>query len=177
MKKKLIIGLVVTALFITYFARVYYVNETSVIVEKVEYEIGQTAEYKDFSYTLKSTKILNVDELNEAFKLKVRNGLYDVMYIVSEIEMEYIGDKDIAQCLLFNANFQSGAWSNGESADAFFQMNTNSMKLEKGKKYTFYTAGGLGKIMFTDDDWKKVNNMKFELVIATYPEEIILKCN
>ena len=177
MKKKLIIGLVIFVLFITYAARVYYVNATSLKVVKVEYEVGQTVEYKDFLYTLKSTKILNVDELNQEFKLKIRNDLYDVKYIVSEIEMEYTGDKDIAQCLLFNANFQSGAWSNGESADAFFQMNTNSMKLEKGKKYTFYTAGGLGKIMFTDDDWEKVNNMKFELVIATYPEEIVLKCN
>ena len=177
MKKKLIIGLVIIALFIIYFTRVYYVNATSLKVVKVEYEVGQTVEYKDFLYTLKSTKILNVDELNQEFKLKIRNDLYDVKYIVSEIEMEYTGDKDSAQCLLLNANFQSGAWSNGESADAFFQMNTNSMKLEKGKKYTFYTAGGLGKIMFTDDDWKKVNNMKFELVIATYPEEIVLKCN
>lgn len=177
MKKKLIIGLVISALFITYSARVYYVNATSVKVEKVVYEIGQTAKYKDFSYTLKSTKILNVDELNEEFKLNVRNDLYDVKYIVSEIEMEYTGDKDSAQCRLFNCSFQSGAWHNGESADVFFQLNANSMKLEKDKKYTLYTAGGLCKIMFTDDDWEKVNNMKFELVLATYPEEIVLKCN
>jgi len=177
MKKKLIIGLVIFVLFITYAARVYYVNATSVKVGKIEYEIGQTAEYKDFSYTLKSTKILNVDELNQEFKLNIKNDLYDIKYIVSEIEMEYTGDKDSVQCPLLKANFQSGAWHNGESADVFFRLNANSMKLEKGKKYTLYTAGGLGKIMFTDDDWEKVNDMKFELVIATYPEEIVLKCN
>jgi len=177
MKKKLIIGLVIIALFIIYFTRVYYVNATGGKIEKFEYAIGQTAEYNNYLYTVKSTRVLNVDELNQEFKLKIENGAsYDIKYIVSEIEMEYTGDIASPVCPLLYATYQSGAWHNGES-EAFLQINNNSMKMEKGKKYTLYTAGALTEIGFSKDDWKKVNDMKFELVLSTYPKEIILKCN
>ena len=177
MKKKLIIGLVITVLFITYFARVYYVNATGGRIEKVEYAMGQTAEYNNYLYTVKSTRVLNLDELNQEFNLNIKNGTsYEIKYIVTEIEMEYTGDIASPVCPLLYATYQSGAWHNGET-DAFSQINANSMNMEKGKKYTLYTAGGLTEIGFSKDDWKKVNDMKFELVLSTYPKEIVLKCN
>lgn len=78
---------------------------------------------------------------------------------------------------MINTTFQSGAWHNGQAMDVLFQINGNNMKMEKGKKYTLYTAGMLPQIMFLKDDWKKVKDMKFELVLSIYPKEIVLKCN
>lgn len=40
-------------------------------------------------YTVKATRILNADQLNQEFKLNVKNNLYDINYIVTEIEVEY----------------------------------------------------------------------------------------
>lgn len=177
MRKRLIISLVIVGIFITYFSRVFYVNFTSNKIDKISYEKGKTVQNKDYLYTLKSTKILNVDQLNSEYKLNIANSLYDIDYVVAEIEVEYIGDKESAPCLLANTSFQSGAWHNGQAMDAFYQINGNSIKLEKGKKYTLYTTGMLSKIMFLDKDWKKLNDMKFELVLSTYPQEIVLECN
>lgn len=178
MKRKKIIILFVALMFIGIFVRIIYVNVSCVRTGKYVYDQGEECSYNDIVYKIKSVNIYdNVDDAREYFeKSEFENSAYESKILVIGVDVTYIGDQDKTNLLVSKFHIQFGAYTNGIWNTSKLQ---NDKELIKGQTKTVYLVTNIvnSKYLLSKSSWNHLDSKKCELVLSTYPDIIIMKCN
>ncbi|MBR6697841.1 MAG: hypothetical protein IKL73_06180 [Lachnospiraceae bacterium] len=177
MKKKLII-IISAVIVVAYFSRVIYVNVNDEFkdIECLVYDMGETCQIDDFTYTVKAFDIYTMYEMEEKFNIdlddeKDCNKLYNVV----TLDVKNISE-DSKICPMVYGEFvmTSGAWRNGTYASS--KINDVS-KLTPGENRTMYVYATNEKVKIGYSNRKEISReMEFNLVRIYYPKEVRLKC-
>lgn len=177
MKRKYIITIIFVILAII-VGRIIYVNMNYEGPEKSVYTYGKECIYNDFSYRISSFGIYdNIDEIKE-FVWKTDDFVEgsDTSYVVIGVDVTYVGSQEKANFFLRNLRIQSGAWTNGIYSTEQLKQNRELLRGQTKTLY-FMTTVSHVKYAISHSTWNNLENRKFELVLSTYPDIIIMECN
>lgn len=175
--KKIVITVIILIVLLGYILRVWYINANTFKVSKRIYEVGQECEFKDFKYKILSCEIMTADEIQEQFGVEPRNPYdFEVEYITLKMEMQYIGEKE-SEVGRFTGYFMSGTWYNGVEVQLQSQINAGNDTFISGERKELWSFGVLPQGQFLEREWNKRQDMKFEIIFQTLPEEVRMKCN
>lgn len=176
MKRRIIILATITGIIVLYIIRVVIVNQNTFHVAKEKYAKGEVCTYEEFQYRVLSSVVMDKNAIEEKFGNTYEEYMpVTTDYIVTEMEVTYIGSEQEAKCKgLFE--FTSGGWSNGNAMYLMNQLNKDDMVVRNGETRTMWIFGSMSEPQFTAKEWKNRHDMKFQLVLSILPKEVIMEC-
>lgn len=176
MKKKLLI-IISALLVIAYLARVIYINANNRFehTQVSNYEMGETCQMDDFTYTVKAFDIYTMYEMQEKFDIELDEAKdKETLFMVATVDVEYNGEeKDMNHFVKGYFVMESGAWRNG----IVFRTLNSMTPFTKGEKRTMYVYATNAEIKIGSSNWEdKAKDMEYTITSICYPKEVRLKC-
>lgn len=180
MKKKKIVTITVALIIsIIFIIRVVYVNVkyNDIMPHKIVYKYGEQCTYKDVVYQVKDWKVYDSEDEAREY---IGEGVYDIYegeskVVIVAVDVTYIGDADTYKLSLSNKHIQSGGWTNGIIRTARF---SSDRELVKGETKTIYLYVNVSNTVsaISPSEFSRIDKRKFEFVLSTYPDIIIMEC-
>ncbi len=170
----LLAGLAAAALYI---ARVAVVNMQYDKPEIITYEKGEVCEYKDFAYCMKTKEFLTADEM----KKRCGAGTIDAsvepqdLFLVVGFDVTYQGEQEEATAPIAYFTFESNAFKQGVGF-LHIALNPEGRGVRRGETKRMYLAAYLPTKLFAKRHWSGIRERRYNMVLATYPDIIIMRC-
>ena len=176
MKKKITIVIIVCFFIIIYIIRVLNLNNNAFHVKKEMYEMGEICSFNDFQYKILDCEVMDEVTLKNRYDVEYKEEIpVAVDYIVTTMEITYIGEKETADA---NRVFYqvSGAWTNGGNTKLKELINKDGFEVKRGQTKVIRTVTNIVEPQLSKKEWKDRYNRKYEIYLSTLPKEVVLKC-
>lgn len=178
MKKKMkwvIAGVAAVGILSAFFCGFQRINASYPPAEEIEVPLGETAEFqKGVLITVRAGRILPGEEKTDAVDLI--SGPITAMILKADITLENTTDQ-IQEVELYNLNAETLGGSNGMHDAVVEGGDTNEIafhRLQPGEVRKITIRYQILSNQFTKKDWKKIEERKFCLTYALYPEKRML---
>lgn len=178
-KKRIIIGVFFLFLSGIVIFRLIVLNQQYPSPQVSSYSLNEPVLYDgQFEVTVTDYYFLDAQTINRIFENEISMN-YDLKCIILNVKVKNIGKTEKA-AEIFPFVLQSSAWYNGINMGAFTQINKNSKPsslqntLAPGEEYEIKLPFSMIAQQFKPSSWNEVKNRKYSLIIALYPQKIII---
>lgn len=177
-----IIGIILFILLIAFSIRTISLSKQYPTPKIVRIDKGQILNYVQCDLDIIDTYIGTMDDFGlEAYSINNYSvsdnaPLDDERCILVKMHVKNIGETP-ADFIPTNFYIQSGAIQNGLDLLAFYEINKENMPpvtFEPGYEQDVYLPYTLIDFQLTNDHWRNIENLSFDLVIVTYPTKYVM---
>ena len=169
--KKWIISIVVAAVAIVIFCGFYANNNAKFEKITINQVVGE-ANNKTFKFNVLDKKILNENEIKNAYDISGWGDCYEEKFAVVVIDVEITNITEAEQLLeTYAYELTSLGWANGVCAPLYQQMNEedSAIILKAGETITLSLPFFLLESHFKESTWNDLEQVVFSYIISKYP--------
>lgn len=135
---------------------------------------GETLYYNGCALTVETVTVQTLENPNAEY-LDIPNT--ENRYFIVKMHVENQSEHP-ASLIYYNYTLQWGAFRNGIPMELFYELNADMLPpstLEPGYEQDVYIPFMVYDVMLTKSQWKRIDQLDFNMVIETYPTKYVME--